>query len=246
MRFSGNNTHLFFQLYLSLREDILLGVYQPGTRLPNIVELHDKYGLSHGTVRRALDLLANEGLIVKIQGAGTFVRDNIGPDMLINPDTSYDELHKVLHTFEVTPISQEWVDAPPQVQAAFSGHEGSLKEGRIFFVKRLLTSMVEPRRRFLADIFIPAWIIAKVGMENPWKGTVHELVDEVAGTKLFKIVQKIRPWICDNESAKLLDLLAGTPIFHRSWFYLDQGNRLLAYTETLTTVETLTNEIVMR
>lgn len=246
MQFSNNNSHFFFQLYLNLKEEILLGVHAPGTKLPNLEELHKKYDLSHGTVRRALDLLEKEGLIFKRQGSGTFVRNNIGPDMLIGTSTSYDEFNSLLDNLKITPISQEWVDAPPQAKTLFSDHETALKGGRIFFIKRLLTSIEDSRRRLLANIYFPAWIIEQINLENPWKGRVHALVDQIEGAKLFKIIQKIRPWICDNESAKFLNQLSGTPVFHRSWIYLDQNNRPLAYTEMLTTAETLTTEIIVR
>lgn len=246
MKFSSNNSHLFFQLYLNLKEKILLGVHEPGSKLPNLEELHEKYDLSHGTVRRALDLLVKEGLIYKKQGSGTFVRDDIGPGMLIESSTTYEKFHRVLHTLEITPITQKWVVPPPQVKTVFSDHKGFLNEGRLFFVKRLLTSKEDSRRRLLVNIYFPAWVIEHVKIENPWKGRVHEIVNQMDGSKLFKLVQKIRPWICDSESAELLNQMAGTPVFHRSWLYLDQDNRPLAYTEVLTTAETLTNEIIVR
>jgi DNA-binding LacI/PurR family transcriptional regulator len=55
------------------RERILDGRLLAGTRLPNDGELAAHYQISRDTVRQALALLVNEGLIERVQGRGTFV-----------------------------------------------------------------------------------------------------------------------------------------------------------------------------
>ena len=42
-------------------------------RLPSLTTLTAQTGLATGTVRRAVDLLAGEGLVCKVPGRGTFV-----------------------------------------------------------------------------------------------------------------------------------------------------------------------------
>jgi GntR family transcriptional regulator, arabinose operon transcriptional repressor len=64
---------LLSQLMAYFRERILDGRLSVGTRLPTDDELADLYQISRDTVRQALALLANEGLIERVQGRGTFV-----------------------------------------------------------------------------------------------------------------------------------------------------------------------------
>lgn len=45
----------------------------PGQRLPSEKELSDTYGVSRITVRKALELLSSDNIVVKQQGKGTFV-----------------------------------------------------------------------------------------------------------------------------------------------------------------------------
>jgi GntR family transcriptional regulator len=51
------------------------GTYAAGSRLPAEPALAEKFGVAYGTVRRAMDVLRERGLIVTIWGKGTFVRE---------------------------------------------------------------------------------------------------------------------------------------------------------------------------
>ena len=61
------------QLADNLREQILSGVYQKDELIPSENKLQEEYGLSRYTVRQAIGVLVEEGLLRKERGAGTFV-----------------------------------------------------------------------------------------------------------------------------------------------------------------------------
>lgn len=67
----------FRPLYQRVRERLLArmveGAWAPGESLPSEHRLASEYGVSQGTIRKALDALAEENLIVRHQGRGTFV-----------------------------------------------------------------------------------------------------------------------------------------------------------------------------
>ncbi len=64
---------LYAQVKRVLAERILSGVWAPGRLLPNEFQLAEEFGVSQGTVRKALDALAAEHLVERQQGRGTFV-----------------------------------------------------------------------------------------------------------------------------------------------------------------------------
>ncbi|MFC1430919.1 substrate-binding domain-containing protein [Streptacidiphilus sp. N1-3] len=63
----------FRELAARLREQVRDGSWPAGTRLPTEHELADSSGTSVSTVRRAVDDLVTEGLVIRRQGSGTFV-----------------------------------------------------------------------------------------------------------------------------------------------------------------------------
>ena len=64
----------YAQVARGMRERILSGEYQAGDRLPSEAELCALYGVSRMTVRRAVKLLAQDGVVYTENGRGTFVR----------------------------------------------------------------------------------------------------------------------------------------------------------------------------
>lgn len=63
----------YYQLKEILEKRIQSGEFQPGDQFPTDESLCQEYGLSRGTVRRAIDILVEEGRLRREQGRGTFV-----------------------------------------------------------------------------------------------------------------------------------------------------------------------------
>ena len=67
------NMPSYLGIYNALYSDIVNGVYLPGERLPGETTLSEKYGVSRNTLRQALAILNEDGMIHKSQGKGTIV-----------------------------------------------------------------------------------------------------------------------------------------------------------------------------
>jgi DNA-binding FadR family transcriptional regulator len=61
-----------------LQEQISLGTYRPGDKLPIEPALMEEFGVGRSTIREAVRILANSGVLRVQQGLGTFVEDNSG------------------------------------------------------------------------------------------------------------------------------------------------------------------------
>ncbi len=68
------NVPRYQQVYTTIRQWIFQGHYPPQSRVEPEKELCEMFGVSRITVRKALQLLAAEGLVKSVQGKGTFVQ----------------------------------------------------------------------------------------------------------------------------------------------------------------------------
>lgn len=62
------------QLMLSIKEDILQGILEPGDKLPSVRELAQQLMMNPNTVSKAYKMLEAEQVLVSIKGKGTFVK----------------------------------------------------------------------------------------------------------------------------------------------------------------------------
>ena len=65
----------YVEISNDIRKKIIDGNYLPNERLPFEKEICEKYNSSKMTVKKALDILVSEGLLVKRRGSGTFVKE---------------------------------------------------------------------------------------------------------------------------------------------------------------------------
>src|SRR5262245_8589457 len=72
---------LYLQVCELLTRRIADGAWKPNTTLPNEMELAREMGVSTGTVRKALEKLEADRLVVRRQGRGTFVLDQAAPEV---------------------------------------------------------------------------------------------------------------------------------------------------------------------
>ena len=64
---------LYQQIKALLVKDLQEGLWQPGQAIPSEMDLAARFRVSQGTVRKAIDEMAAEKLLVRRQGKGTFV-----------------------------------------------------------------------------------------------------------------------------------------------------------------------------
>jgi GntR family transcriptional regulator len=75
------NTPVYLQLRDALAHRIAAGEWGPAQSMPSEGDLAREYGLSAGTVRKALDLLEHEHVVSRRQGRGTFVLDSSSDEL---------------------------------------------------------------------------------------------------------------------------------------------------------------------
>lgn len=67
------------QLADLIRQGIADGTYAPRQPIPSLTALHQEHGLSANTIRKAIGILVEEGLVRRVVGRGTYVTENPEP-----------------------------------------------------------------------------------------------------------------------------------------------------------------------
>lgn len=71
---------LYMEIYKELKDEILEGKIEAGERLPSDSELIERFGVSRITLKKSMELLNKDGLIVRRPGVGTIVRRTEGEE----------------------------------------------------------------------------------------------------------------------------------------------------------------------
>lgn len=74
---------LYLQVRDALASRIAMGEWKPNAAIPNEGDLAREFGVSSGTMRKALDLMEGERLLTRRQGRGTFVNDQSSDELAV-------------------------------------------------------------------------------------------------------------------------------------------------------------------
>jgi GntR family transcriptional regulator, histidine utilization repressor len=108
--------------YRAIKQTLLAriedGVLPSGSRVASENELAAEFGVSRMTARRALDALADEGVLIRTQGLGSFVADERPSSNLVEIRNIADEIHGRGHAYrcEVMALTEQAASAQQAVR----------------------------------------------------------------------------------------------------------------------------------
>ncbi len=229
--FANSRIPLYYQLENVLREKITSGAFRGGDRLPTEIELIEEYGVSRITVRQALRSLAEDGLIERKQGRGTYIAAR---------KSRKKKFSGVIHlTGSLDELIEMGMDTPVKVlemnQVEADLHEAELLEIKvgspIYRLKRL--RMHEGQPYSLIINYLPKEIGAKLTMEELSSGALLHTMEKKLGYKLDNARQEIHAELADPYVAKMLDVRVGTALLSiERTVYTDEGQPV-EYVHTL-------------
>ena len=198
---------LYQQIKALITQSLQSGEWKPGELIPSEVELAGRYKVSQGTVRKAIDELAAEHLVVRRQGKGTFVASHnearahfrflkLMPDEGVphHPDHDYLEVKRIR--------------APAEVARLLD-----LKSGdAVVYIKRLMTFDGAPT--ILEELWLPGQLFKGLTAERlaEYKGPMYGLFESEFGTRMIRATEKIRAVAADGATAELLKIAEGAPL----------------------------------
>lgn len=208
------STPAFSPLYQQIKGLILQSLqaseWKPGESIPSEMELATRYRVSQGTVRKAIDELANDHLLIRKQGKGTFVATHA------EHQVQYRFLKLVPDQGDLNtegPAQRHIVDCKRLRASAEIARALSLRSGdTVLQVRRVLSFANVPT--ILEDLWLPGVPFKGLTAErlSGYHGPMYALFETEFGVRMVRADEKIRAVLPDKTQRELLDVSAHTPL----------------------------------
>ena len=203
-----------------LRERVSAGDFGAGRLLPSESELSSSFRVSRVTVRKALELLRDEGLIDARQGFGWFVSTDPVRQPLARLGTIEEQLAELGRSSERRVVSFGFVSAPPRVRQV-------LGAASVLEVRRLNLADGEPFAR--VTVWCPEDLGAGLSRSDVERSPFYELV----GVQIGSATQSIGAVAAGPEDAELLAVPVGSPMLRCERVTRDQDDHPVLVSEFL-------------
>jgi GntR family transcriptional regulator len=211
---------LYQQIKSLITQGLQSGEWKPGELIPSEVELAGRFKVSQGTVRKAIDELAAENLVVRRQGKGTFVATHhearaqfrflrLMPDL---GDAHYPE-NRILEVKRLR--------APAEVARQLDMKSGD----SVIFIKRVQSFDGAPT--ILEELWLPGMTFKGLTAErlSEYKGPMYGLFESEFGTHMIHAAEKLRAVAAGEAEAELLAVPIGTPLLSVERISYTYGNK---------------------
>ncbi len=202
----------FLPLYRQIKDRLLAGLesgeWKPGESIPSEVDLAARFKVSQGTVRKAIDELAGEFLLVLRQGKGTFVATHTDED-----HSQYRFLRLRPHQGEQEYPASRLVECRRGRASAEVARMLELRLGEsIVVLKRVLYFREQPV--VLDEICLPGSTFKGLTAAriNAYSGSLYSLFETEFGTRMIRADERIRAVPADGEAADTLRVKEKTPL----------------------------------
>jgi GntR family transcriptional regulator len=198
---------LYQQIKALLLRSLQGGEWKPGESIPSELELASRFRVSQGTVRKAIDELATENLLVRRQGKGTYVATHAEEQI------QYRFLRLMPQDGPVTGMARHFLDCRRMRAPASVARSLGLAAGEpTLEVRRTLWRNGEPV--VLDDIWLPAQLFKGLTAErlSDYEGPMYGLFETEFGVRMIRAEEKIRAVAADEATAELLHVAPGAPL----------------------------------
>ena len=217
----------FSPLYQQIRQAMLAslqaGEWKPLQAIPSEMELAKRYQVSQGTVRKAIDELAAENLLVRRQGKGTFVASHDEQQveyrfLRLHPDTGTlaSEGRAQRHIVEFRRVR-----APAELARQLQLNSGDT----VLHIRRVLAFAGTPT--VLEDIWLPVGLFRGLTAEamTDYQGATYAMFEKDYGVRMVRAEEKLRAVLADAAQAAALGTIQGAALLQVeriSYTYNDQ------------------------
>ena len=210
----GGGAPAFSPLYQQIKSLILqslqAGEWKPGEAIPSEIELAARFRVSQGTVRKAIDEMAADNLVVRRQGKGTFVATHAAQQVQFRflklvPDSG--------EPGSEGPAQRDIIDCRRLRASADVARALALRSGdAVLQARRLLSYGGVPT--IVEDLWLPATPFKGLTAERlaDYHGPMYALFETEFNVRMVRADEKIRAVAATGGLETLLQVTGGTPL----------------------------------
>lgn len=199
---------LYQQIKALITRSLQSGEWKPGEAIPSEMDLAARYRVSQGTVRKAIDELAAENLLVRRQGKGTFVSTHA------EQRVQYRFLRLVPDADATSgPVERRFLDCRRVRAGAEIARALELKAGDpVIQARRLL--LFGGRPVVLDDLWLPGGLFKGLTAERlgEHRGALYAFFESEFGVRMIRAEEKLRAVAASAADAPLLAVASGAPL----------------------------------
>lgn len=214
----------FSPLYQQIKGLLLQGLdrgeWKPGEAIPSEFDLAARFQVSQGTVRKAIDELAAENLLLRRQGKGTFVATHNEAKvryrfLRLAPDDSK------LAVAGSKILECRRVQAPADIAALLDLRTADM----VINLRRLLSFDQTPT--ILDDIWLPGAVFRSLTADSiaRFRGPLYGLFESEFGVSMVRADEKIRAVLAEPAAADLLQVPSASPLLQVERVSYTYGDR---------------------
>jgi GntR family transcriptional regulator len=211
---------LYQQIKGLLLQSLDRGEWKPGEAIPSELELAGRFQVSQGTVRKAIDELAADNLLLRRQGKGTFVATHHEAKvrfrfLRLTPD----DAKQSLSGSQVLDCRR--VKAPSDIAALLDLRTSDI----VVNIRRLLSFDQIPT--ILDDIWLPGAVFRGLTADSlgRYRGPLYALFESEFGVSMVRAEEKIRAVSASEDQAGLLQIAAASPLLQVERVSYTYGDR---------------------
>ena len=209
---------LYHRVFLALRDQIINGVYDLSSPMPSESELCAEFDVSRATVRRAFELLEEEGLVERRQGARTYAK-------ALGYKASQQRRNLDLLAREQNHLAL----LPGEIRQQYEVIEPDKETWRQFGKPERLGRVVRVREQDGAPYcYVVTYMPLDVADRIDWQSLGSTPVITAAadaGFPFVKTEQVITATVADEDTAVALDVPLGSPLLRISGLFIDATDR---------------------
>lgn len=214
---------LYTRIATILQSRIVSGQYEPGEQLPTEEELVRYFEVSKITIRGALAVLEDDGLITRTRGKGTFVADVI-PESRQNIHTSLNEMVRTLSKSRTRPLEIKTIKIgesriPKDICAFFQ----MSKEDEIGRIRRLVTL---DKVVYFYENYMPVEMAKHLTKkELAEKRSIQRILKSRAGLKVSKGEMYLQAMPAERDVSELLNCQPFEPLIHVQTYFWSEPQK---------------------